>query len=98
MSYQHPFLGYYLIKSQQLKKQTHSLKMRNFHHRERTDGGGGRPWRTAPVSAGRPPLPAAGGRSAPPSAGRGGRRPHRPLGKWPPKWTSGGRGRGHPKT
>jgi hypothetical protein len=35
MSYQLPFLGYYLIKSQQLKKQTHSLKRRNFHHRER---------------------------------------------------------------
>jgi hypothetical protein len=36
MSYQLPFLGYYLIKSQQLKKQTHSLKMRNFHHKEPT--------------------------------------------------------------
>jgi hypothetical protein len=35
MSYQLSFLGYYLIKSQQLKKQTHSLKRRNFHHRER---------------------------------------------------------------
>jgi hypothetical protein len=36
MNYQLPFLGYYLIKSQQLKKQTHSLKERNFNHKERT--------------------------------------------------------------
>jgi hypothetical protein len=36
MSFQLTFLGYYLIKSQQLKKQTHSLKRRNRSHRERT--------------------------------------------------------------
>jgi hypothetical protein len=36
MSFQLTFLGYYLIKSQQLKKQTHSVKRRNWSHRERT--------------------------------------------------------------
>jgi hypothetical protein len=44
MSFQLTFLGYYLIKSPQLKKQTHSVKRRNWSHRERTaqaDGGGG---------------------------------------------------------
>jgi hypothetical protein len=35
MSFQLPFLGYYSIKSPQLKKQTHSVKRRNWSHRER---------------------------------------------------------------
>jgi hypothetical protein len=36
MSFQLTFLGYYSIKSPQLKKQTHSVKRRNWSHRERT--------------------------------------------------------------
>jgi hypothetical protein len=36
MSFQLTFLGYYSIKSPQLKKQTHSIKRRNWSHRERT--------------------------------------------------------------
>jgi hypothetical protein len=36
MSFQLTFLGYYPIKSQQLKKQTHSVKRRNWSHKERT--------------------------------------------------------------
>jgi hypothetical protein len=36
MSFQLIFLGYYPIKSLQLKKQTHSIKRINWSHRERT--------------------------------------------------------------
>jgi hypothetical protein len=36
MSFQLTFLGYYSIKSPQLKKQTQSVKRRNWSHRERT--------------------------------------------------------------
>jgi hypothetical protein len=51
MSFQLTFLGYYSIKLLQLKKQTHSVKRRNWSHRERTapdgrllmDGNCGRP-------------------------------------------------------
>jgi hypothetical protein len=68
MSFQLTFLGYYPIKSQQLKKQTHSVKRRNWSHREQSASGGrrlqtgqpsasvGRPWRTAPAAGGRPPI------------------------------------------
>jgi hypothetical protein len=57
MSFQLTFLGYYSIKSLQLKKQTHSVKRRNWSHRERTHR------RTAPDgqlsmdgNCGRPPA------------------------------------------
>jgi hypothetical protein len=38
------FLGYYSIKSPQLKKQTHSVKRRNWSHRERTAQADGPRW------------------------------------------------------
>jgi hypothetical protein len=44
MSFQLTFLGYYPIKSQQLKKQTHSVKRRNWKHRERTAQADGPRW------------------------------------------------------
>jgi hypothetical protein len=44
MSFQLTFLGYYLIKSPQLKKQTHSVKRRNWSHRERTAQADGPRW------------------------------------------------------
>jgi hypothetical protein len=44
MSFQLTFLGYYPIKSHQLKKQTHSVKMRNWSHRERTVQADGPRW------------------------------------------------------
>jgi hypothetical protein len=47
MSFQLTFLGYYPIKSPQLKKQTHSVKRRNWSHRERTAQANGPRW-TAP--------------------------------------------------
>jgi hypothetical protein len=76
MSFQLTFLGYYSIKSPQLKKQTHSVKRRNWSHRERT-APDGRRRRTA--SGGRQLRMAPGGRGSrpPPSDGLGGwpRRP-----------------------
>jgi hypothetical protein len=44
MSFQLTFLGYYSIKSPQLKKQTHSVKRRNWSHRERTAQADGPKW------------------------------------------------------
>jgi hypothetical protein len=44
MSFQLTFLGYYLIKSPKLKKQTHSVKRRNWSHRERTAQANGPRW------------------------------------------------------
>jgi hypothetical protein len=44
MSFQLTFLGYYSIKSPQLKKQTHSVKKRNWSHRERTTQADGPRW------------------------------------------------------
>jgi hypothetical protein len=44
MSFQLTFLGYYSIKSPQLKKQTHSVKRRNWSHRERTAQADGPRW------------------------------------------------------
>jgi hypothetical protein len=44
MSFQLTFLGYYSIKSPQLKKQTHSVKRRNWNHRERTAQADGLGW------------------------------------------------------
>jgi hypothetical protein len=44
MSFQLTFLGYYSIKSPQLKKQTHSVKRRNWSHRERTAQADGPGW------------------------------------------------------
>jgi hypothetical protein len=45
MSFQLTFLGYYSIKSPQLKKQTHSVKRRNWSHREWTAQADGPRWR-----------------------------------------------------
>jgi hypothetical protein len=45
MSFQLTFLGYYSIKSPQLKKQTHSVKRKNWSHRERTTQADGPRWR-----------------------------------------------------
>jgi hypothetical protein len=44
MSFELTFLGYYSIKSLQLKKQTHSVKRRNWSHRERTAEADGFRW------------------------------------------------------
>jgi hypothetical protein len=44
MSFQLTFLRYYPIKSPQLKKQTHSVKRRNWSHRERTAQADGPKW------------------------------------------------------
>jgi hypothetical protein len=66
MSFQLTFLGYYPIKSPQLKKQTHSVKRRNWSHRERTAQVDGPRWT---ASNGR-------GSRLPPSDGLG-RRPRR---------------------
>jgi hypothetical protein len=44
MSFQLTFLGYYSIKSPQLKKQTHSVKRRNWSHRERMAQADGPGW------------------------------------------------------
>jgi hypothetical protein len=44
MSFQLTFLGYYSIKSPQLKKQTHSVKRKNWSHRERTAQADGPRW------------------------------------------------------
>jgi hypothetical protein len=44
MSFQLTFLGYYSIKSPQLKKQTHSVKRRNWSHRERMAQADGPRW------------------------------------------------------
>jgi hypothetical protein len=44
MSFQLTFLGYYSIKSPQLKKQTHTIKKRNWSHRERTAQADGPGW------------------------------------------------------
>jgi hypothetical protein len=44
MSFQLTFLGYYSIKSPQLKKQTHSVNRRNWSHRERTAQADGPRW------------------------------------------------------
>jgi hypothetical protein len=67
MSFQLTFLGYYSIKSPQLKKQTHSVKRRNWSHRERTalGGRGSRP----------PSSDGLGGRPRRPADGRQGGRP-----------------------
>jgi hypothetical protein len=81
MRFQQTFLGYYPIKSQQLKKQTHSVKMRNWSHRERTapDGcrrrtasGRRRLWTAFGRRGSRPPLSDGPGdwRTATPSGGR----------------------------
>jgi hypothetical protein len=57
MSFQLTFLGYYPIKSQQLKKQTHSIKRRNWSHRERTVQADGPRWTAeADGDCGRPPA------------------------------------------
>jgi hypothetical protein len=80
MSFQLTFLGYYPIKSQQLKKQTHSVKMRNWSHRERT-APDGRQLRTA--SGGR------GSRPPPPDGLEG--QPQRPLDSHPFRRSEGGR-------
>jgi hypothetical protein len=81
MSFQLTFLGYYPIKSPQLKKQTHSVKRRNWSHRERTapDGrrrrtaivGGLRQTGQPSASVRRPwrTAPAAGGRPPLPVVG-----------------------------
>jgi hypothetical protein len=53
MSFQLTFLGYYSIKSPQLKKQTHSIKRRNWSHRERTAQADGPRW-TASAAGGCP--------------------------------------------
>jgi hypothetical protein len=44
MSFQLTFLGYYPINSQQLKKQTHSVKRRNWSHRKQTVQADGPKW------------------------------------------------------
>jgi hypothetical protein len=88
MSFQLTFLGYYSIKSPQLKKQTHSVKRRNWSHREWTAQADGPRW-TAPGGRGSRP---------PPSDGLGGR-PQRPAdvrGIVGRVRTSAGRGRGRP--
>jgi hypothetical protein len=71
MSFQLTFLGYYSIKSPQLKKQTHSVKRRNWSHRERT-APDGRRRRTASGGRGSrpPPSDGLGGRPRPPADGR----------------------------
>jgi hypothetical protein len=85
MSFQLTFLGYYSIKSLQLKKQIHSVKRRNWSHRERT-ARDGRRRRTA--SGGWQLRTAFGGRGSrpPPSDGLGGR----------PRRTADGRQGGRP--
>jgi hypothetical protein len=100
MSFQLTFLGYYSIKSPQLKKQTHSVKRRNRSHREWTAQADGPRWMASDgrqlwtgqpsASIGRP------WRTAPAV----GRRPRRPpadvrgiVGR---VRTSAGRGRGRP--
>jgi hypothetical protein len=72
MSFQLTFLGYYSIKSPQLKKQAHSVKRRNWSHRERTAQVDGPIWT---ASDGRQLRTAPGGRGSrpPPSDGLGGR-------------------------
>jgi hypothetical protein len=81
MSFQLTFLGYYSIKSPQLKKQTHSVKRRNWSHRERTVQADGPGW-TAEVGR----LPVDGNCGWPPADGLGGR----------PRWPADGRQGGHP--
>jgi hypothetical protein len=67
MSFQLTFLGYYSIKSPQLKKQTHSVKRRNWSHRERMAQADGPRWSAeADGNCGRGSRP-------PPSDGLGGR-------------------------
>jgi hypothetical protein len=104
MNFQLTFLGYYSIKSPQLKKKTHSVKKRNWSHRERTAQADGPRWtasdgrqlRTAPGGRGsRPPLSdGLGGRPLrPPADGRQGGRPwdrwtHPDVRRTRP-WTSG---------
>jgi hypothetical protein len=85
MSFQLTFLGYYSIKSPQLKKQTHSVKRRNWSHRERTAQADGPRW-TAEADGFRWTAIADGprrmgqpsafvGRPWPPADGRQGGRP-----------------------
>jgi hypothetical protein len=94
MSFQLTFLGYYSIKSPQLKKQTHSVKMRNWSHRERT-APDGRQLRTAPGGRGSrpPPSDGLGGRPRRLADGRQGGRPWdrrtRPDIRRTRPWTSG---------
>jgi hypothetical protein len=91
MSFQLTFLGYYSIKSPQLKKQTHSVKRRNWSHRERTAQVDGPRW-TAEANGFRWTAIADGlWQTGQPSASV--RRPWRTApaaGGWPPRWMSVG--------
>jgi hypothetical protein len=92
MSFQLTFLGYYPIKSPQIKKQTHSIKRRNWSHRERTTQVDGPRW-TAEADGFRWTAIADGlRRTGQPSASIG--RPWRTapaVGGWPPLPAIGGR-------
>jgi hypothetical protein len=106
MSFQLIFLGYYPIKSQQLKKQTHSVKRRNWNHRERTAPDGRPPVDGIAVHLHRTALTdgpsdcwtatPSGGRRAVSPSGYGLRRPTN--GRRLPRWTSVGSSdaSGHP--
>jgi hypothetical protein len=89
MSFQLTFLGYYSIKSPQLKKQTHSVKKRNWSHRERTAQADGPRW-TAEVdgNCGRPLADGAAVRRRR-TALEDGRQGERPWDRRTQPWTSG---------